>query len=101
MDNHKSAMAFIHDRARILGVEVAGDAIRLRAECSNGMTVDLVPAEAEDATYLLELADELVGAYIVFGGYLRMTGPGAFHVTALSLGLDHALALRGNRHGLR
>lgn len=46
MDNRKSAMAFIHDRARILGVEVAGDAIRLRAECSNGMTVDLVPAEA-------------------------------------------------------
>ncbi len=38
MDNRKAALTFIHDRALILGVEVDGDAIRLRAECSNGMT---------------------------------------------------------------
>ena len=75
MDNHKSALTFIHDRARILGVEVDGDAIRLRAECSNGMTVDLVPAEAEDASHLLELADDLSGFHVVFAGYLRMLDP--------------------------
>lgn len=68
MDGNTAALTFIHDRALILGVEVDGDAIHLRARCSNGMRADVVPAEARDATDLLELADDLAGFHVVFDG---------------------------------
>ena len=47
------------------------------------------------------MAEDLVDTCIVFAGYLRVLGPDTFHVTALSIGLDPALALKGRQHGLR
>ena len=66
-------LVFLHDRAHILGIEAEGTSIRLRAGCSNGMVVALVPAEAEDAG-----------------------DPPAFQVTTLQRGIDPSQVLCGN-----